>query len=211
MLSIKWICKAEHWEQQLTHSNCRRSGKERKRLREGHWHAYKISSVSWLGVSGGGTEDMRIKKAKVHFVGDRVRHRVQQCFLEKVWFDLSLWQWMIWGSRKQRFLLMGTEWDIESSNASWRRYDLIWACDSGVGSRPSEPREQPGQTWVIYSVITQEIPPDPQTKVGYSDPILTGGGGWVGVGMMLMMGDQYFFIYKFCLTEPAFDQIIRTK
>lgn len=101
---------------------------------------------------------------------------------------------------------MGTEWDIESSNASWRRYDLIWTCDSGVGSRPLEPREQPGQTWVIYSVITQEIPPDPQTKMGYSDPILT-----AGVGMMLMMDDQYSFIYKFCLTESAFDQIIRTK
>lgn len=122
MSSIKWVCKAERWEQQLAHSIRRRSGKETKRLREGHWHAYKISSVSWLGVSGGGTEDMSIKKAKVRFDGDRVRHRVQQCFLEKVWFDLSLWQWSgIKAFRAQRaaWTNLGHLLSHYSGNTSW--------------------------------------------------------------------------------------------
>lgn len=49
-------------------------GKERKHLHDGDGHAYKISKVSRIAISGSSTPGVRVKKAKVNFDWGRVRN-----------------------------------------------------------------------------------------------------------------------------------------
>lgn len=50
-------------------------GKERKHLRDGDGHAYKISNVSRVGIHGSSTTGMRVKNARVNFDWGRVRNQ----------------------------------------------------------------------------------------------------------------------------------------